>query len=159
MLLMTEQKRFRIVRNFHTLIAVGLATALVHGSANGRPLVPAERRYSPFDSVLPACDDPAVFARIQSRFHDREAQFWDSGLEIAGFERVREIGYRTNGEDYIPRRYCSARAYLNNAKWHSVYYSINEDQGIIGFGFGVTWCVEGLDRNYAYAPHCKMVRP
>ncbi len=28
-------------------------------SAVARPLVPAERRYSPYDAVLPACDDPA----------------------------------------------------------------------------------------------------
>ena len=38
-------------------------------------------------------------------------------------------------------------------------YSINEDLGIIGFGFGVEWCVGGLDRNDAYAPNCKMARP
>ncbi|HUI19634.1 MAG TPA: hypothetical protein VLZ74_01125 [Methylocella sp.] len=136
-----------------------LAAGACFGAA-ARPLVPAERRYIPYSGVLPACDDPAVFERIQGRFHDREAEFWDTGLEIVGFEEVREIGYKTNGEDYIPRRYCIARAYLNDEKKpRQVSYSINEDLGIIGFGFGVEWCVAGLDRNDAYAPKCKMARP
>jgi hypothetical protein len=135
------------------------AAAASVGSATGRPLVPAERRYIPYDDVLPACDDPAVFERIQGRFHDREAEFWNTGLEILGFGKVAEIGYKTNGLDYIPRRYCTARAYLNDEKSHQVSYSINEDLGIIGFGFGVEWCVGGLDRNDAYAPNCKMARP
>jgi hypothetical protein len=143
---------------FAAVLGAALGASLAAAAA--RPLVPAERRYIPYDGVLPACGDPAVFERIQGRFHDREAEFWYTGLEIAGFEEVKEIGYRTNGEDYIPRRYCTARAYLNDEKKpHRVSYSINEDLGIIGFGFGVEWCVGGLDRNDAYAPNCKMARP
>jgi hypothetical protein len=141
------------------LFAAGLAATALSPPASGRPLVPAERRYLPYYDMVPACDDPAVFERIQGRFHDREAEFWNSGLAIVGFERVTEIGYKTNGLDYIPRRYCSAWAYLNDAKWHSVFYSVDEDLGIIGYGFGVTWCVEGLDRNDAFTPRCKMARP
>jgi hypothetical protein len=144
--------------NFAAIFAAVLAAGAAFGAA-ARPLGPAERRYIPYDGVLPACGDPAVFERIQGRFHDREAEFWNTGLEILGFEDVREIGYKTNGEDYIPRRYCTARADLNDEKPRQVSYSINEDLGIIGFGFGVEWCVAGLDRNDAYAPNCKMARP
>jgi hypothetical protein len=144
-----------------TVCAAGLAAAGVPvGPAAARPLVPAERRYIPYYDLVPACGDPAVFERIQGRFHDRESEFWNTGLEILGFDEVREIGYKTNGYDYIPHRYCIARAYLNDAKKpHHVSYSINEDLGIIGFGFGVEWCVGGLDRSDAYAPNCKMARP
>jgi hypothetical protein len=147
-------------RNFLTVCAAMLAAAGTSlGPAAARPLVPAERRYIPYDGVLPACDDSAVFERIQGCFHDREAEFWNTGLEVLGVGKVKEIGYKTNGEDYIPRRYCTARAYLNDEKSHQVSYSINEDLGIIGFGFSVEWCIGGLDRNYAYAPNCKMARP
>src|ERR1700704_1434109 len=152
--------RLPFARNLLTVCAAGLCPArAAPWPAAPPPLVPAERRYIPYDGVLPACDDPAVIERIQGRFHDREAEFWNTGLEILGFEKVKEIGYKTNGEDYIPRRYCSARAYLNDKKSHQVSYSINEDLGIIGFGFGVEWCIGGLDRNDAYAPNCKMARP
>lgn len=135
------------------------AFAALAGVGSARPLVPAERRYLPYDGFLPACDDPAALQRIQERFHDRESQFWRTGLEIMGFDAIQEIGYRTNGLDYIPRRYCRARAYMNDAKWRSVSFSINKDLGLIGAGDEVDWCVDGLDREDAYAPACKMARP
>jgi len=40
-----------------------------------------------------------------------------------------------------------------------VYYSIVEDGGMIGANWDVTWCVVGIDRNWAYNPLCKMARP
>ncbi|HZM08565.1 MAG TPA: hypothetical protein VFC11_08975 [Methylocella sp.] len=142
------------------ICVAALAASAAFGAATARPLIPAERRYSPYNNNVPACDDPAVFERIQGRFHDREAEFWNTGLEILGLTEVKEIGYKSNGEDFIPRRYCIAQAYLNDEKKpRQLSYSINEDLGIIGFGFGVEWCVTGLDRNDAYAPNCKMARP
>jgi hypothetical protein len=38
-------------------------------------------------------------------------------------------------------------------------YSIAEDLGVIGVTWGVEWCITGLDRNFAYAPACKMAEP
>ena len=35
---------------------------------------------------------------------------------------------------------------MNNQAVRDVSYSIDEDLGIIGWGFDVEWCVEGLDR-------------
>lgn len=140
------------------LAVLGAANAGLPG-AEARPLVPSERRYIPFDGVLPDCADPAALERIRWDFRDRESEFWKTGLEILGFEQVREIGYRTNGLDYIPRRYCTARAYMNDGQARTVSFSIDKDLGFIGVAFGVEWCVGGLDRNYAYAPNCKMARP
>jgi hypothetical protein len=139
------------------VLAVSSASATLPLEA--RPLEPAERRYLPYSGAIPGCDDPSVLSRIQSRFHDAESEFWLSGLDIVGFERVEEIGYRSNGVDYIPRRYCMGRVYMNDQKLRTISYSIAENLGIIGVGFGVEWCVAGLDREYAYAPNCKMARP
>jgi hypothetical protein len=141
-----------------TAVAIGLA-ACYAPLALARPQVPAEDRYDYYRGVLPSCVDPAVFERIQSRFHAREAEFWESGLEIVSLNQVREIGFRSNGLDYIPRRYCVAKAQMNNQSVRDVSYSIDEDLGIIGWGFDVEWCVGGLDRNDAYAPDCKVARP
>jgi hypothetical protein len=129
------------------------------GRLDARPLVPAERRYSPFEPWLPFCDDPAVLGRIQSRFEGRESEFWSTGLTIVAFDRINEIGYRSNGLDHIPRRYCVGRAILNNQNVRSVSYSIVQDMGIMGFGYGVEWCVAGLDRLDAFAPNCTMAQP
>jgi hypothetical protein len=145
-----------------SLIIVGViggTFACLSFSAQTRPLVPAERRYDPYSGQLPVCGDDLVLGQIQSRFHDRERSFWTSGLEIVGFGEVREIGMRSNGLDYIPRRYCMAQVLLNDRSAHTVSYAIAEDLGFIGWGFGVDWCVAGLDRNYAYAPDCQMARP
>jgi hypothetical protein len=140
-------------------LALLAASAGAIPQAAARPLVPAERRYEPFDSVLPACDDSAPLNEILARFHERESEFWRTGLEIAAFEHIREIGFRSNGLDYIPRRYCAARVILNDSKVRSVSYSISKDLGGIGDRFGIEWCVVGLDRNDAFAPNCKMARP
>jgi hypothetical protein len=126
---------------------------------NRRPDIPAERRFDYFSGQLPNCGDPGVMERIQSRFHDRESEFWKSGLSITGFNEIREIGMRSNGLDYIPRRYCVALAHFNDQSARRVSYSIVEGQGIIGLGYGVDWCVSGLDRNYADAPNCQLERP
>jgi hypothetical protein len=143
---------------------MGLA-ALVAASTGftpveARPLMPAEARQSPYDGKLPDCADPDVVSRIQSHFSQAESEYWHSGLEILGFDKVDQIGYRSDGLDLIPRRYCVAQAMMNDQKWRTVSYSIGQDLGIIGWwGFGVEWCVAGLDREKSYAPNCKMARP
>lgn len=128
--------------------------------AGARPLVPSERRYAPFDTAnMPNCGDPAPLSEIMTRFHERESEFWRTGLEIMAFEDVREIGFRSNGLDYIPRRYCQAHIAMSDQKVRLVSYSIVKDTGGIGDQFGVEWCVLGLDRFDANAPNCKMARP
>jgi hypothetical protein len=149
-------KRFSAM-SFAALLAVNMIGA---SAVQARPLTPAEARRYPYNGYLPDCADPDVISRIQSRFSQTEDEYWHSGLAIVGFEKINEIGYRTNGVDYIPTRYCVAQAIMNDEKLRTVSYAIGQDLGIIGwFGFGVEWCVSGLDREKAYAPNCKMARP
>ncbi len=129
-------------------------------AAQAQPIVvPAEQRYASYSGNLPPCDDPGVLSLISDRFRQKESEYWNSTLQIGTYDRVREIGFRANGLDYIPRRYCVARAFVNDTKRRLVIYQIGEDLGIIGFGYGVQWCVVGLDRNLAYAPACSALRP
>ncbi len=122
-------------------------------------IVPAEERYHPWTGVLPACDDPGVLSRITDRFGQTEAEYWNSSIRLVGYDRVEEIGYRANGVAYIPRRYCIARSVDDVGKFRAVIYNIGEDLGIIGYGYGVEWCVVGIDREHAYAPACRVLRP
>jgi hypothetical protein len=125
----------------------------------GHIVVPAEDRYAAYTANLPACDDPDVLNRIHDRFREKESEYWASSLQIAAYDRIREFSFRGNGLDYIPRRYCVARALLNDNHEHTVIYDIGEDLGMIGWGYGVEWCVVGLDRNLAFAPACTGLRP
>ena len=110
-----------------------------------------------YEGVLPVCE--AGLDTIAARFAQKEGRFWNSDLQIQGFERVREIAFSPWAEGTIPRRFCSALALVSDGRKHAVYYSIGEDTGIIGSSWGVEWCVVGLDRNWAYNPRCKMARP
>jgi hypothetical protein len=125
----------------------------------GQIVVPAEQRWVPYSGNLPGCEDSGVLQRVTDRFEQKEYQYWNSPLQIASYDRVKEISLRGNGVAYIPRRYCIARALLSDNQEHTVIYQIQEDMGIIGWSYGVEWCVVGLDRNSAYSPACSVLRP
>lgn len=110
-----------------------------------------------YDGDLPPC--AAALDKIAARFAQKESRFWNSNLEILGFERVRETAYSPWALGTIPRRFCHATAQVSDGRKHAVYYWIGEDTGMIGASWGVEWCVVGLDRDWAYNPACKMARP
>ena len=112
-----------------------------------------------YDSALPPCDEPAALNTIQRRFATKESRFWASDLHIVEFDRIRETAYHPWADSTIPRRFCSGRVLVSDGRWRAVHYSIIEDGGMIGWNWGVQWCVVGVDRNWAYNPQCKMARP
>ena len=120
---------------------------------------PAEQRFSRYYGNVYECDAGAVLDRIQSVFRTTQNAYWKQDLQITGFDRVRELSYRGNGAEYIPRRYCIARGHFSDDSVHTVIYDVEEAQGIIGIGDGVEWCVVGLDRLFAYSPACSSLRP
>ena len=103
-----------------------------------------------YDVEVPLCEDDRVLARIQSRFAQKESQYWNSELKIVGWERVREVALMPWHYASIPRRFCTGKVHMNNGTIHRINYSIAEDTGIIGSSWGVQWCVAGYDRNWAY---------
>jgi hypothetical protein len=112
-----------------------------------------------YDGALPPCDSSTALGIITANFSQKERRFWNSDLTIHGFEKIRETAYRSWAPNTIPRRFCSALALVSDGLKHPVHYAIGESTGMIGAGFGVEWCVVGLDRNWAFCPACKMARP
>lgn len=141
------------------ICAVMLAFAALVAPALAREQIPAEERLVPFSASLPACDDKAVIDRIRARFASKEEQYWASDLTIVAVDRVRATAMRPNGLDLIPRRYCEGVATISNHKTSRIFYSIVEDAGMIGMSWGVHFCVQAYDRNWASAPECKTTRP
>ena len=111
------------------------------------------------DALVPLCDDPGVLSQISSKFGQKESEHWNSNLEIRGIDRIRERAFRPWMAQAIPRRFCSGVAYVSDGTKHAVHYSILETTGWLGIGWGVEWCVAGLDRNWAYNPACRMAQP
>ena len=114
-----------------------------------------------YDAIVPLCDDPGVLGQISSKFAQKETEFWNSNLEIVGMGRIREAAFRawTGAPQAIPRRFCHGVARVSDGSSHAIDYSILENSGWLGVGWGVEWCVVGLDRNWAYNPACKAARP
>ena len=115
-----------------------------------------------YDALVPLCDDPSVLGQISSKFAQKESEYWVSNLEIVGIDRIRQASsFRpwTGGPQAIPRRFCNGVAHTSDGARHAIHYSILENSGWLGVGWGVEWCVVGLDRDWAYNPSCRMARP
>src|SRR5262245_58074320 len=112
-----------------------------------------------YEGVLPPCDYRPALERIATRFGKKEGRFWNSDLDIIGFDAIRETAFRPWAADTIPRRFCSAMVEISDGRKRPIHYSIAEDTGMIGANWGVEWCVVGLDRNWSYNPACKMAQP
>ena len=69
-----------------------------------------------YDNMVPLCQDPAVLGEIRARFAEKERQFWQSKLEILGFERIQQTAANPwrGAPDSIPRRYCSGVALVSD---------------------------------------------
>jgi hypothetical protein len=159
-----DGRGYAVTRAFFILIALLAlplaARAVPRGPAILGPYqVPSEERWAPFYDNMPPCDDSGVLGTISGRFGETQRTFWNSQLSIDGFDQVREIGLRSNGLEYIPRRYCIARATMSDTKERTVIYNVGSETGIIGLTWGVEWCVVGIDPMHAYSPDCYVLRP
>lgn len=112
-----------------------------------------------FDAVLPPCDYSDALSTIQRRFASKEERFWNSDLQITTFDRIHEVAHRPWADGTIPRRFCSGRAQTSDGQWRTLRYSIVEDGGIVGWSWGVEWCVVGVDRSWTYNPACHAAAP
>ncbi len=121
--------------------------------------IPAENREYPYDARLPACEDTSVTGLISSRFAQREQNYWNNTLTMVDVTHIRTVAFRPNGSDLIPRRYCHATVLFSDHKKRGVDYIIVEDASIIGWTWGVEWCVAGLERHLSYDGRCRAARP
>lgn len=147
-------------------LAALISCMVLSAPALSREINPAERRershelsLRQYNASLPSCADPAVLNNVASNFEGKERRFWNSELKILAFENVQQVAWRPWGLDYIPRRYCTGTVVVSDGYRHRLNFSIREDLGFIGIGWNVDSCVDGFDRNYAYAPHCKQAAP
>lgn len=140
------------------ILAIFCALALASATA-AREMTPAEKRIYPYDTQIPACHDVAVLEKIASYFAEKESKFWQSSLRISEYEQIRPVAWRPWGLDFIPRRYCTGKVITSDGMRRRIDYSVREDLAIIGSNWGVEWCVQGLDRNWAYQPECRMALP
>jgi hypothetical protein len=146
-----------------TVGAIAIAAAIGGSVTSTQAAGPLEKNFwlsgPRYDGKVPTCDEHGPLDKIVSRFGDKEYGFWNSALQIVGFEQIREVAWEPWSSGTIPRRFCTASVLVSDGRRHQINYSIIEDGGMIGVGYGVEWCVVGLDRNWAYNPSCRWARP
>jgi hypothetical protein len=127
--------------------------------ANDRNNDPAGTRLFAYAGNLPTCSDSSVLGSVTSEFASRESTYWNSGLSVTGYDRIKETALRPWGQNFIPRRFCTARAIMSDGKTRQVSYSVRDRLGFATITWDVDWCITGLDRHKGYAPECTMARP
>lgn len=144
------------------VMGAAMAGAVMAAAAPASAASLLENFWLPNDSYsghVPACTEPLALGTISMRFAETERMYWNAAMNISTFQNVREVAFRPWGEGFQPRRYCAATVTLSDARQHTIWYSLIEDSSFQGYTWGVEWCIDGLDRNLAYAPNCKMARP
>jgi hypothetical protein len=134
------------------------AGAVVSGAAWAGPF-PAENRTIPYSGDLPPCEDSWTLQEIARAFNYSRYWYSEERLELDQFEGVKEVGFRTNGREFIPRRYCVARARFSDGRWREVKYNLVERGGFVGLTPGVQWCVVGEDPFHVFSPACRAAGP
>jgi hypothetical protein len=148
------------LRALAAALVIGLVTGLV-GLTSAKAAGWLEKSFfmsgANYSGYLPPCD--SALDAITVQFREKEGRYWNSDLQILGFEHVRQVAYNAWAPGTIPRRYCRAVATVSDGRRHRVNFWIGEDTSFLGFAPSVRWCVVGLDRNWAYNPACKMALP
>lgn len=144
-------KRFILLSALACLFVSGLSIAPVRAGLLEPILLPALQSF-------PTCDEPRVLKTIVKKFNWAESHTWQRGFQLDAIERVREGTVIANENTLIPRRYCRGHALLSNGKHPTVYYLIEGGQGFAGTGYGVTFCVGGLDPWRTNDGSCRILR-
>src|ERR1700693_4267521 len=98
--------------------AVGASFALLAFAPAAEAANPFELNFGLFGPSYDgrAANFEAALPTITSQFQEKESTFWNSALQITGYDRVHETAFRPWQSDNIPRRYCTADAMLNDGK-------------------------------------------
>lgn len=141
--------------------AIGAVLGLLASAQTARAANPLELNFwlsGPlYEGQVAPC--ARALSTITYQFQEKESAYWNSRLEITGYNNIHEIAFRPWQSDHIPRRYCTGKAMTSDGKIRTVNFSIIEDGGFASYDQGVEWCVRGLDRNWAYNPACRLAGP
>ena len=145
-----------------------LAAVLVAAATWAAPVLaqdnsyPAETWTEPYRGKLnefPPCETESIRALVLRRFASTRSEYWGEPKAILAIDNVKTVGFRPEGLSYIPRLYCEGVAQTSDGVKRRIVYSIIEDGGMSGIGFGVDWCVVGLDPQNVYSPACRAAMP
>lgn len=112
------------------------------------------------DQNASACEDGSILSTIESKFRYQVHNVPHlPHVSIVHWRGIQERRSQPYSEDWpIARRYCAATVDLSNGRSHKIWYLIEDDMGLAGFGDNVEFCVAGFDRWMVYNGACRVLR-
>ncbi|MDR3496528.1 MAG: hypothetical protein P4L82_18160 [Ancalomicrobiaceae bacterium] len=110
------------------------------------------------DNSVPKCEEGIVLDTIRSKFGTADAAILHRGLAIATVDRIHQAYEGQNDPSPVYRRYCEARAELNDGKHTALYYLVEQDAGFVGVTWNVEYCMIGLEPWRVHDGRCHTVR-
>lgn len=111
----------------------------------------------PGDETVPLCSSERV-VKAARKFLKRAHPIYRA-LEVTALDHVHEVTDRRFNPSPLVRRYCRARATLENGKHTTAHFFIEEDSGFVGISWSVSVCLDGYDPWRVYDGRCRVARP
>ncbi|MDR3375410.1 MAG: hypothetical protein P4L98_16925 [Ancalomicrobiaceae bacterium] len=110
------------------------------------------------DTSVPKCEEGVVLDTIRSKFGTADAGVLHKGLAIGGVDKIHQAYAGQNDPSPRLRRYCEARAELNDGKHAALYYLVEQTAGFVGVTWNVEFCLIGLEPWRVHDGRCHTVR-
>ena len=108
---------------------------------------------------IPACSSSRVVAKIVSRFNQTERLYWSHrGLKMVELSRVHHHRGKGYLDSPLHRHRCHATAEFSDGRKRKINFLIEQHAGFAGVGWGVEYCVTGLDPWHYYDGYCRSIK-
>lgn len=107
---------------------------------------------------IPLCADPGLAGRVVNQFNDVERTYWNGQHTLVSLAGMFENGFHPARDDKVARRWCRGIALFADGAQRQIVLELSADTGFVGIGYGLAYCIQGLDRHWTYAPNCRVLR-
>lgn len=107
---------------------------------------------------VPLCADAGLAGRVVDRFNEVERTYWNGQNTMVALAGMVQNGFHPARDDKVARRWCRGTALFADGVRRPIVLELSADTGFVGIGYGLSYCVQGLDRHFAYAPSCRVLR-
>lgn len=108
---------------------------------------------------IPPCSAEEVQAKVVDAFNETETRFWGGHIEMTGVIGLTERGSLPRGDDKLARRWCQGTAVFRDGERRRIVLELLPNIETLGLRYALSYCIEGLDREWAYQPNCRVLAP
>jgi hypothetical protein len=107
---------------------------------------------------IPECADRALAGAVIGRFNQTESMYSNGRHTMTAIAGMRQTDFHPMRDDKVARRWCQGTALFADGARRRLVLELGSNTGHLGLTYGLTYCVDGLDRLMAHAPNCRVLR-